>query len=840
MRATQRRGPSERGHSMVEVLVTVGLLVMVTAIVYGVIIQTQKVTRTGAAASFSQTQMVDAVSRVSRDVATSRRIITATSTSMSAESLSAKGCRLTEYVIADGDGDGAADDLISRTNNIVASDTDSDGKYSVTEREAACPPSWPATLNGVAGTTKSMVIKGLKDATLPSTVIFKYFDQIDNVMSAPVADTGQIGRVQVDVAANVTGRGAPVRLTTSVAPRTGMAPSSGVIGGPPPPGTITDITDSYSCAASQSVTWSRPPGATGYRVTVNGTTAANIADPSTTSYAVSVAPGQTVNVQVFAQGTGGESGAASSVVVRCPAAPSLTGTTLAKDADGFVNDNRLNWNAVSGATNYVIYRAGVSVATVPSATLTWDDPNKAWGSSTAYYIVATNQGGPSANSNTVTRIIAPAAPNLTGSHLNGDRTLNWAAPTSAAPIVKYTLQRKFTGNLMWATVYTGTARAFTDVAAIDADTFDYRVQADNTNSNGGGLSQWDTLSLMPRPVAPAIAGVANDGPYNDITWASVANATAYDIYRDGTLLANLGDVTSYRDSAISWASVKQYTVIASNKTGESPSSNTITLNQMPGPFSITAANARQWGHYKDEKDVMWKDQDGGMYADWSASSGVSDYDVTFDGVNYAMSGTASRYPASGYTVAAPGNVYTIKVVAKAANGRTRTAATKDVMVPPAPPKIAWGGTYCKSAYNANGWKFGAQWNGNPYTGWATRTEITETKFRLADTSAGHAGGYDYFTTRAPIVYSMTNTTRETAWGGITDNADLISNNAAEGGGYRMENYKDGVFDFGRNDSFSFSMTGYKMATGPVACPAGTAAWEYNGNTVTFQKWYVAF
>lgn len=824
MYAARHHGRNDRGHSMVEVLVTVGLLVLVTGIVYGVINQTQQVTRTGSAAAFSQTQMNDAVSRFSRDVSVAKRIAVATPSTLALESVSSAGCRFTEYLIGDGDNDGTADDLISR-NKV----------------DTVCVAN-RTTLATDPTVKKIMIVKNLKDALLPGVTVFRYFDLTDKPL-ATVTDPSQVGRVEIDVAADVQGRTSPVRLTTSAAPRTGTMPvGSGTANALPPPAASSDVTDSYSCAATQVVSWSRPPGATGYAVTVDGSAFAfpGDNDPAITSVSVPVSPGQTRNVSVSTKGVGGTSTPSNAVVVRCPGAPTLTGTTIARDGDGYVNDNRLTWTAVSGAANYIVYRAGTSAATLPSTTLTWDDPNRAWGSSTAYYVIAVNQGGSGANSNTVTRSIAPAAPTLTGSHANGDRTLNWTAPTSTAPIVGYQLQRRYTGTTTWTSVYNGTARTYLDAATINADTFDYQVRADNTNANGGGWSAWDSISLQPRPVAPAISGVAYDGPYNDITWALVANATAYDIYRGGTLLANLGNVGTYRDSAVAWASTQSYTVVATNKTGASPQSNTVTLLQFPGPFSITAANGQQWGHYKDEKDVMWKDQDGGMYADWSASSGASDYDVTFDGVNYPMTGTATRYPASGYNVATPGNVYTVRVTAKAANGRTRSAATKDVMIPPTPPKDVWGATYCHSTYNANGWKFGMRWNNYPYAGYASTTELTETKFRLANVGAGTSGGYDYFTNRPTVNYSMLNSTRETAWGGITDNTDLISNNAGEGGGYALQNFKTGTFDFGRDDSFKFSMTGFKTATGPVACAAGTSTWDYNGNSGTIQRWYVAF
>ena len=86
----------------------------------------------------------------------------------------------------------------------------------------------------------------------------------------------------------------------------------------------------------------------------------------------------------------------------------------------------LTWNTSSGATGYSIYRDGTQIGS--STTATYTDTTAADGTHT-YYVTATNSGGESSPSNTISVVVDTVRPTVSvtptaGSSLSGTVTFN--------------------------------------------------------------------------------------------------------------------------------------------------------------------------------------------------------------------------------------------------------------------------------------------------------------------------------------------------------------------------------------------------------------------------------
>ncbi|MGV8910285.1 MAG: hypothetical protein ACOH1Y_14985, partial [Propionicimonas sp.] len=86
------------------------------------------------------------------------------------------------------------------------------------------------------------------------------------------------------------------------------------------------------------------------------------------------------------------------------------GASNASSSHLTANANTLTWTAPAGATSYDLYRVGTAAPIYTGTALTFDDKARPWGTSSQYYMTASNAGGASANSNTVTLATTPDSP----------------------------------------------------------------------------------------------------------------------------------------------------------------------------------------------------------------------------------------------------------------------------------------------------------------------------------------------------------------------------------------------------------------------------------------------
>jgi hypothetical protein len=198
-------------------------------------------------------------------------------------------------------------------------------------------------------------------------------------------------------------------------------------------------------------------------------------------------------------------------------------------------------------------------------------------------VTATNAigTGPGSNALSATPATVPGAPTLTSATRgNGQVTLVWTAPANGgAAITQYTASAS-PGPALCST---NGATSCTVTGLTNGTTYSFTVTA--TNAVGTGPAS-NSLSATPAtaPGAPTgLTAIPNKTKGVDLAWtAPVSNGgaaiTSYRVYRgtasgSWTLIATLGNVTSYRDASTKKGVRYYYVIRAWNGVAESASSN---------------------------------------------------------------------------------------------------------------------------------------------------------------------------------------------------------------------------------------------------------------------------
>ncbi len=269
-------------------------------------------------------------------------------------------------------------------------------------------------------------------------------------------------------------------------------------------------------------------------------------------------------------------------------APGAFTLTVTPECSGTATRNKLTWTASANATSYDLYRNGTLYASSIAGT-TYTNTAVTAGTSYSYYVKAKNTSATqTTNSNGTQTVVAincaaPAAFTIAATaECNGTTSrinLSWTASANAT---SYDVYRN--GNL-YASDVTGTQ--FLNTFITVGTTYTYSMVAKNNigtvaNSNG-------TLSATAIVCAPgtftATATPTCSGTTSaiNVTWAASANATSYDIYRNGNLYASDVTGTSFLNTyLITAGTTYTYYVKAKNSAG--------TLNNSNGTLSATATN----------------------------------------------------------------------------------------------------------------------------------------------------------------------------------------------------------------------------------------------------------
>lgn len=263
------------GFSLAETLVAIALFAVVTSLVAGAVIDANQVTRRSTSSVWTQSQVLTAVSRISREVEIAAPLLTAAPNTVETQTVRAGTCYVNRFTLS--------------------GNTLDDQQWQI-PGVSTCPTQ-------ITGTPHTTVLVG--GVTNGATPLFTYYDVHNTVLPVPVANLAAIVRVGINVRAAVVDRPSGVHLVTSAALRQAAVSDNGVQPVTPPGAPVLSGTMNGNTGV---LTWTQPAGATGYVLTRGGSPIAQVPDPTTTSYQdPNLSPGGTYTYQVFATDGGGNS-----------------------------------------------------------------------------------------------------------------------------------------------------------------------------------------------------------------------------------------------------------------------------------------------------------------------------------------------------------------------------------------------------------------------------------------------------------------------------------------------------------------------------------------------------
>lgn len=409
----------------------------------------------------------------------------------------------------------------------------------------------------------------------------------------------------------------------------------------------------------------------------------------------------------------------SAEVVGVPTAvaPSAPFDVVAAPGDASVH---LAWTAVPSATSYEVYRNGTLVGS-PTAP-EFVDAGLANGTSYSYTVKALNgltASTPSVAVPATPVATAPAAPtNLVATPGNATVGLSWSAPAGAT---SYAVYRN--GSVVATTPST----SWTDSTVVNGTTYSYYVVAYKQNSSASPASATVTAKPVAPPLATPTGLAATPGNATvSLAWGSVAGATGYDVYRNGTkLTSTVGP--SYTDNAVSNGTAYSYYVVATSATSSSGASATVTATPAaPAPGAPTGLS----GVAGDQTVTLT----------WNVVAGATSYNVYRNGTLLKTGLAGNTYTDSGLT---NGTAYTYEVtVIKTGVESARSAAvqvTPFVITPAAPTGLA---ATAGNAQVALSWSPTANAQSyKVYRGATLVTSVTTTSY--VDTGVTNGTAYTY-------------------------------------------------------------------------------------------------
>ena len=325
----------------------------------------------------------------------------------------------------------------------------------------------------------------------------------------------------------------------------------------------------------------------------------------------------------------------------CTVAPvNLNGTLSPRSTT-----SNLNWNAVSAATGYTVYRENNKQAASPMVMETFNsytntsfiDNTVKQGETYVYFVIANCSLGNSTSSNRLTLNATPDDPTIVNRNVTKSLTATLPTPTesgtsyaSAASVgLRYTVARNTTNQVSWTPVngaatykiYRGatliaqvssSTRSYADPGRAFGDVTQYTVLATigTINGSGGDGYQSSSVSLISPPAASNISAIADDSSTNSTysmnkinVNSRAANTVGFKVgshvnnstpscssATNNTDMAFTGnsvyDTTSRQK--IRWASSACYTVTGYNAAGDGATVTNLIAKQLPGKFSISS------------------------------------------------------------------------------------------------------------------------------------------------------------------------------------------------------------------------------------------------------------
>jgi len=343
---------------------------------------------------------------------------------------------------------------------------------------------------------------------------------------------------------------------------------------PPPPNPPAGLTAAGS-SSTVSLSWSAVTGAAAYRVyrqnadgTWPSTALATVNSPSTAYRDTGLTDGTSYTYRVTAVDIYGQQSQPSPTASATPLA--VPGAPTGVSATGGNQLVTLQWQAVSGATAYRVYRqnadgtwptAALATLTSPSTT-SYTDSGLTNGTSYTYRVTAVNTSGESPPSGTATATPLPPVPpppaGLTATAGNAQVSLSWPAVTAAASYRVYRRNPDGTWPTSALATVAAPATAYTDTTTANYTSYAYRVTAVDAYNQESLPSA--AASAIPVPCVPAYAygqsiastpGLVGYWPLNDSSLASACDETGHSpgAYQGGVTLGATGPIPNDPDTS---------------------------------------------------------------------------------------------------------------------------------------------------------------------------------------------------------------------------------------------------------------------------------------------------
>jgi len=322
-----------------------------------------------------------------------------------------------------------------------------------------------------------------------------------------------------------------------------------------------------------------------------------------------------------AGGTSGYSPQASATPAMPPSAPTnLTATagnnlvTLAWSApsQGTPPFNYNVWREDPGSSTFNNIRSGVTGSP-------WPDTMALNGLTYSYYLTASNAGGQSLPSNTVTVTLIPNPPaSLTATPGNNQITLTWPASTGAT---SYNVLRSTTNGGPYTPITPpGGISTTSDIDAelTNGTTYYYVVTATNAGGTSGYGPQ-ASATPAPPPTAPTNLTAVAGNNLVTLTWSPSQGAPtiSYNVWREDPGSSTFNNIKTgvpaspWTDTTALNGLTYSYYLTASNSGGTSLPSNTVSVTLAPNPpASLNAVPGNTL-----------------VRLSWPASTGASTYNV---------------------------------------------------------------------------------------------------------------------------------------------------------------------------------------------------------------------
>ena len=312
--------------------------------------------------------------------------------------------------------------------------------------------------------------------------------------------------------------------------------------------------------------------------------------------------------------------------------------------------------------------------------------------------------------------------------------LSWTASANATSYDIYKNGALWDSNIT-TTTYTNTT------GVVAGTTYTYSVKAKNagatqtTNSNGT-VSATALNCAVPgaftMTVTPECSGTST--PRNKLTWTASANATGYNVYRNGVLYASSLTGTTYTNTAVTTGTSYAYYVKAKNTTA------TQTTNSN-GTQTVVALNCAAPGAFTISATAECSGTTSRVNLSWTASANATSYDVYRNGSLYASDVTGTQFLNTFVTV---GTTYTYSMIAKnnigtLANSNGTLSATAIMCAPgtfTATPTCSGTTSAINLTWTAstNATSFDIYRNGNLYASDITGTSFLNTYLITAGTT----------------------------------------------------------------------------------------------------------